>query len=66
MLETLSKTGRLTRPLALLVCLASLHTGLLVTSMVAGAKLVALPFHLSASATVLTSEERIWVSWPSS
>ncbi len=54
MLETLSKTGRLTRPLALLVCLASLHTGLLVTSMVAGAKLVALPFHLSASATVLS------------
>jgi uncharacterized integral membrane protein (TIGR00697 family) len=53
-LETLSKTGRLTRPLALLVCLASLHTGLLVTSMVAGAKLVALPFHLSASATVLS------------
>ena len=45
---------RLTRPLALLVCLASLHTALLVTSMVAGAKLVALPFHLSASATVLS------------
>jgi len=57
MLETLSKNAgvaRLSRPLALLVCLASLHTALLVTSMVAGAKLVALPFHLSASATVLS------------
>jgi len=56
-LETLSQNAgaaRLTRPLALLVCLASLHTALLVTSMVAGAKLVALPFHLSASATVLS------------
>jgi uncharacterized integral membrane protein (TIGR00697 family) len=42
------------RRLALLICLASLHTALLVTSMVAGAKLVALPFHLSASATVLS------------
>ena len=57
MLETLSQNAgaaRLSRPLALLVCLASLHTALLVTSMVAGAKLVALPFHLSASATVLS------------
>ena len=57
MLETLSQhtaAARLSRPLALLVCLASLHTALLVTSMVAGAKLVALPFHLSASATVLS------------
>lgn len=57
MRDTLSKQAgatRLTRPLALLVCLASLHTALLVTSMVAGAKLVALPFHLSASATVLS------------
>jgi queuosine precursor transporter len=45
---------RLSRPLALLVCLASLHMALLVTSMVAGSKLVALPFHLSASATVLS------------
>jgi len=42
------------RGLALLVCLSSLHTGLLITSMVAGGKLVALPFHLSASATVLS------------
>jgi uncharacterized integral membrane protein (TIGR00697 family) len=44
----------MTRGLALLVCLSSLHTGLLITSMVAGGKLVALPFHLSASATVLS------------
>ncbi|HUO93159.1 MAG TPA: queuosine precursor transporter [Rhizomicrobium sp.] len=44
----------LSRPLAVLICLSSLHAALLVTSMVAGAKLVALPFHLSASATVLS------------
>ena len=56
MLEDLHSADErhLSRPLALLVCLASLHTALLVTSMVAGAKLVALPFHLSASATVLS------------
>jgi len=45
---------RLPRPLALLVCLASLHTALLITSTIAGAKLVFLPFHLQASATVLS------------
>jgi queuosine precursor transporter len=49
-----SHAPRVSRRLALLLCLASLHTALLVTSMVAGAKLVALPFHLSASATVLS------------
>jgi queuosine precursor transporter len=46
--------ARLSRPLALLVCLASLHTALLITSTIAGAKLVFLPFHLQASATVLS------------
>jgi queuosine precursor transporter len=49
-----TSASSLTRQLALLVCLSSLHTALLITSMIAGAKLVALPFHLSASATVLS------------
>lgn len=44
----------MSRRLGMLICLASLHTALLITSMIAGAKLVALPFHLSASATVLS------------
>ena len=44
----------MSRQLGTLLCLASLHTALLITSMVAGAKLVSLPFHLQASATVLS------------
>jgi uncharacterized integral membrane protein (TIGR00697 family) len=40
--------------LRLLIGLATLHTALLITSTVAGAKLIALPFGLSASATVLS------------
>jgi uncharacterized integral membrane protein (TIGR00697 family) len=42
------------RRLRLLIGLATLHTALLITSTVAGAKLVALPFGLAASATVLS------------
>jgi uncharacterized integral membrane protein (TIGR00697 family) len=52
--DAVDRAAPVSRRLALLICLASLHTALLVTSMVAGAKLVALPFHLSASATVLS------------
>jgi len=52
--DAVDRQAPVSRRLALLICLASLHTALLVTSMVAGAKLVALPFHLSASATVLS------------
>lgn len=44
----------MTRHLRLLIGLATLHTALLITSTVAGAKLVALPFGLSASATVFS------------
>jgi uncharacterized integral membrane protein (TIGR00697 family) len=49
-----SETRPMPRRLGLLVGLATMHTALLITSRVAGAKLVALPFGLSASATVLS------------
>jgi uncharacterized integral membrane protein (TIGR00697 family) len=49
-----NKWNLMPRRLRLLIALATLHTALLITSTVAGAKLVALPFGLAASATVLS------------
>jgi len=42
------------RRLAVFLVLMSLHTSLLITSTIAGAKFIALPFGLSASATVIS------------